>query len=133
MASSHIADTLAPRGPACYRGGMQKRSRMPKDPNQRAHLVGEMATGQAAPEEFSADLAGDEDPLRAAARELGRRGGKKGGPARAAKLTAEQRRRIAQTAARTRWKGTSDQPKPDGATPDSSGHRGDGDGDSGAG
>ncbi|MBI2164788.1 MAG: hypothetical protein HYU29_00055 [Chloroflexi bacterium] len=34
---------------------------------------------------------------------LGRLGGKKGGKARAAKLTPEQRRDIAQKAARTRW------------------------------
>jgi hypothetical protein len=34
---------------------------------------------------------------------LGRLGGKKGGPARAAKLTAEQRSEIAKKAATTRW------------------------------
>lgn len=34
---------------------------------------------------------------------LGRLGGKKGGPARAKKLTPEQRREIAQKAARLRW------------------------------
>ena len=34
---------------------------------------------------------------------LGRLGGLKGGPARAAKLTPEQRREIAQRAARARW------------------------------
>jgi hypothetical protein len=34
---------------------------------------------------------------------LGKLGGKKGGPARAKKLTAEQRKAIAQKAARTRW------------------------------
>src|SRR5579872_4149997 len=34
---------------------------------------------------------------------LGRLGGKKGGPARAAKLTPEQRSSIASTAAKTRW------------------------------
>ena len=34
---------------------------------------------------------------------LGRAGGKKGGPARAAKLTLEQRREIAKKAAAARW------------------------------
>lgn len=34
---------------------------------------------------------------------LGSRGGKKGGPARAAKLSPERRREIAQMAARKRW------------------------------
>ena len=37
------------------------------------------------------------------AQALGRLGGKKGGPARAAKLTAEERREIAQKAAKARW------------------------------
>lgn len=36
--------------------------------------------------------------------ELGRLGGKKGGKARADKLTAEQRSEIARTAAQARWK-----------------------------
>jgi hypothetical protein len=37
---------------------------------------------------------------------LGRLGGKKGGPARAEKLTPEQRSSIASVAARTRWQST---------------------------
>lgn len=40
-----------------------------------------------------------------AAVELGRLGGLRGGKARAAKLTAEQRKEIAKKAARTRWHG----------------------------
>ena len=36
--------------------------------------------------------------------ELGRRGGLKGGKARAAKLSAKRRKQIASAAARTRWK-----------------------------
>jgi hypothetical protein len=45
---------------------------------------------------------------------LGRLGGLKGGPARAASLTAAQRSEIATKAARARW-GTRDQPvRPDG-------------------
>jgi hypothetical protein len=39
-----------------------------------------------------------------AAQELGRLGGKKGGAARAAKLTPEQRSEIAKKAAASRWK-----------------------------
>ena len=37
------------------------------------------------------------------AKEMGRRGGLKGGKARAEKLTPEQRKEIAQKAARARW------------------------------
>ena len=44
------------------------------------------------------------DEVRAAAAALGRRGGLKGGPARAAKLDAEQRKSIASAAAMARWK-----------------------------
>lgn len=40
----------------------------------------------------------------AAAVALGRLGGKKGGPARAANLTPEQRREIARKAAQMRWR-----------------------------
>jgi len=45
-------------------------------------------------------LACEKDP---AAVSLGRRGGLKGGPARAAKLTAEERSKIGKRAARARW------------------------------
>lgn len=44
----------------------------------------------------------EKDP---AAVSLGRRGGLKGGKARAAKLTPEQRKEIARKAAETRWSG----------------------------
>ena len=40
----------------------------------------------------------------AAAVALGRLGGKKGGPARASKLTSEQRKEIAKKAAAARWR-----------------------------
>jgi hypothetical protein len=46
----------------------------------------------------------DEPPEKdAAAVALGRKGGKKGGKARASKLTDERRREIAQKAAKARW------------------------------
>ena len=44
------------------------------------------------------------EPLNPHAAALGRLGGLKGGPARAAALTARRRREIAQAAARARWK-----------------------------
>jgi hypothetical protein len=44
------------------------------------------------------------EPLNPHAAVLGRLGGLKGGPARAAALTARRRREIAQAAARARWK-----------------------------
>jgi hypothetical protein len=44
-----------------------------------------------------------DEELRALARELGRRGGLKGGRARAEKLTPEERKEIARKAAKARW------------------------------
>lgn len=45
----------------------------------------------------------DDGALRESARKLGRRGGLKGGRARAEKLTPEERKEIARKAARARW------------------------------
>jgi hypothetical protein len=45
-----------------------------------------------------------DDDVKAAAAILGRRGGLKGGPARARKLTPAARRRSALNAARARWR-----------------------------
>lgn len=56
---------------------------------------------QAPPQEPSAEPV--PDGKNAAAVLLGRLGGKKGGPARAAKLTKEQRAEIARKAAQARW------------------------------
>lgn len=66
-----------------------------KDANQTAFRVVQEATGQAAPSD-------GKDP---AAVSLGRRGGLKGGKARAAKLSKKRRAEIAQKAAKKRWKG----------------------------
>ncbi|MDD5521845.1 MAG: hypothetical protein PHI84_13590 [Kiritimatiellae bacterium] len=44
-----------------------------------------------------------EDAIKAVMREMGRRGGLKGGKARAKILTADRRKEIAQKAARNRW------------------------------
>lgn len=74
---------------------MQKRSSMPRDPNQRAKLIADMVWGEAEPE--------PEPTKNPNAVALGRLGGAKGGKARAAKLTPEQRREIAKRAAQARW------------------------------
>jgi hypothetical protein len=71
----------------------RKRSR---DPNELARQVVDEATGEAPPH----DPYEGKDP---AAVELGRRGGLKGGKARAEKLTAEERSEAARKAARARW------------------------------
>lgn len=72
---------------------------MPRDPNQLAKLVVDIATGEAAPEP---EPKGPEKNPNAVA--LGKLGGAKGGKARAAKLTPDERREIAKRAAAARWR-----------------------------
>lgn len=72
-----------------------KRTKMPRDVNERAKLTVDWATGEIDPEPEPA-----KDP---AAVERGRAGGIKGGKARAEKLTPEERREIARKAALARW------------------------------
>jgi len=74
-----------------------KPKKRPRDANQLAHRIVQEATGEAAPTEPEPDA---RDP---AAVSLGRRGGLKGGKARAEKLTAEERSQIARRGANARW------------------------------
>lgn len=76
-----------------------RRKKRPRDPIQLAKLIGDIATGQ------TEDRV--ENGKDAAASELGRLGGLKGGKARAKKLTREQRAEIARIAAAARWKKSS--------------------------
>lgn len=82
---------------------MPNRSSTPKRPRDfNSHAFDTVArlTGSAPPE---AEPEPD-DPVKAAAALLGRKGGLKGGKARAAKLTPEERSDIARKAAESRWK-----------------------------
>jgi hypothetical protein len=69
-------------------------AKRPRDPNQLAKLIVDIATGEA------------EDTVSDAKRNPSKRraGGLKGGKARAHQLTPEQRQDIARLAARARWK-----------------------------
>jgi hypothetical protein len=67
----------------------------PRDPNQLAKLIVDIATGEA------------EDTISGSKRvrkHKGRAGGLKGGKARAQQLTPQEREDIARLAARARWK-----------------------------
>lgn len=70
---------------------MAKRSKKPADLNRLAAAIVDEAT--------------DESPQKPESSHVraGRKGGVKGGRARAAKMTAEERRKAAQKAARARW------------------------------
>lgn len=63
-----------------------------KDLNQLAYSIVRQATGD------------EPKPQESAKAKVGRTGGAKGGPARAAKLTPERRSEIAKKAASSRWK-----------------------------
>jgi len=76
-----------------------KHPKRPRDANQLAKMVVDIATG--AKNDFaSAPDSGTESE----AVTLGRMGGLKGGRIRAERLTPDQRREIAQRAAMARWK-----------------------------
>lgn len=81
---------------------MPKRSskKKPADLNQLAKAIVDQATSEDSPED-PPELT--ENGKNAAAVSLGRLGGKKGGPARAAKLSKARRKEIAQQAAKARW------------------------------
>ena len=68
-----------------------RKKKRPADMNELAFDVVAELTGETAEEEHIAAI------------ERGQKGGRKGGKARAAKLTPEQRREIAKKAAATRW------------------------------
>lgn len=69
----------------------------PRDPNQLAKLITDIATG----DQVDADPDAGKDPAAVA---LGRKGGAKGGKSRANRLSAEERAAQAKKAAAARWK-----------------------------
>jgi hypothetical protein len=68
----------------------EPRRKRPRDPAQLAKLIIDIASGEV-----------EDSPLKAQNRA---KGGRKGGKARAASLSPEERSRIAHTAAAARWK-----------------------------
>lgn len=74
-----------------------KQPKRPRDPAQLAKFIVDVATG----EKSDAQLTLESDMTDA--QRFARTGGIRGGRARAEKLTAEERSKIAANAARTRW------------------------------
>jgi hypothetical protein len=77
-----------------------KRLKRPRDSVQLGKLIGDILTGQV--EDRAANHADDSVKDQAAVA-LGRKGGLKGGRARADSLTAEQRSDLSRKAAEKRW------------------------------
>jgi len=73
-----------------------KKPKRPRDANQLAKMIADLATGEA----VDIDPDKGKDP---SAVERGRKGGVKGGKARAESLTAKQRSNSAKKAADARW------------------------------
>jgi hypothetical protein len=76
-----------------------KRKKRPRDFAQRAKMIVDIATGEIEDREPTPEEQG-KDP---AAVSLGRRGGLKGGKARAKSMSAKRRSEIAKAAAKARW------------------------------
>ena len=79
---------------------MIRPKKLPSDTNERAQRVAKLLTGEQEPE--------PPEPERSAVSvylaEIGRRGGSKGGRARAEKLSSARKKQIAKKAAIARWK-----------------------------
>jgi hypothetical protein len=67
-----------------------------RDTNKKAKQIVDLATGESSDNTPT-------DAIKAAAAALGRKGGLKGGPARAKALTSKKRTEIAKKAAAARW------------------------------
>jgi len=78
---------------------LNRSSKRPRDVNSLAKFIADVATGQT-------ELPKTDDGKDPAAVALGRKGGLKGGKARAMTLSADQRADIARVAAGARWKKT---------------------------
>jgi hypothetical protein len=78
---------------------MAKKPTRPRDANQLAKSIVDIATGESEDKKDSIPA----DELKAAAAALGRLGGLKGGKARAEKLSPKKRSEIAKKAATARW------------------------------
>lgn len=80
--------------------GMQKKPKRPRDPNQLGKLIVDLSVGEADDSKNLPDESG-KDPAAMAL-------GKKGGKARAAKLSSKRLKEIAKNAAKMRWAAKAD-------------------------
>ena len=76
---------------------MVNKIKRPKDTNQYAKLIVDILTGEVE------ETIEEKNEIKSAAAVLGRKGGLKGGKARAAKLSPKRRSDIAKKAASARW------------------------------
>jgi hypothetical protein len=80
---------------------LDRSRRRPRDPNELGRQIVDEATGNEEPAPAEREPENGKDPAAVA---LGRKGGLKGGKARAAKMTPQERSEAARKAAAARWK-----------------------------
>src|SRR5260364_349355 len=95
---SQFESYIFDRSSILFYNRVMNKPKRPRDPNQLAKLIVDIATGEAIPPENEPSK---KNPVAVA---LGGLGGVKGGKARAEKLTPEQRSNIAKKAAKKRWR-----------------------------
>jgi len=76
---------------------------LPKDPNKLAYEIVRLSIEEEPEEKSNSPQEVAQDTISAYLSLIGKKGGLKGGPARAKKLSAKKRKEIAQNAARARW------------------------------
>lgn len=76
---------------------------LPKDPNQLAYEIARLSTEEEEEKPKVPDQTQAEAAISAYLSLIGKKGGLKGGPARAKKLSAKKRKEISQKAAKARW------------------------------
>ena len=76
---------------------------LPKDPNQLAYEITRFSTEEPEEPPRVSDQTQAEAAISAYLSLIGKKGGLKGGPARAKKLSSKKRKAIAQNAAKARW------------------------------
>ena len=83
---------------------MKKPKKLPKDPNKLAHEIVRLSTEEPNEQTPTTEPSKERSPISQYLAEIGRKGGLRGGKARAEKLSAKKRKEIAQRAAQARWK-----------------------------
>ena len=78
--------------------------KLPKDPNKLAYEIVRLSTEEPEEKPIEPEQPKERSPISEYLAQIGRKGGLKGGPARAKKLSSKKRKEIAQKAAETRWK-----------------------------
>lgn len=76
---------------------------LPKDPNRLAFEIMRISTEEPEEKAIEAEQPKERSPISEYLSQIGRKGGLKGGPARAKKLSSKKRKEIAKKAAKTRW------------------------------